>query len=220
MSQEKFEKIYFNVTELKSENITNYSITSLNNNLCNDEKINQDNQYRKQQFSHIFKTFSNKSELINSKKTKFCENNCLALNETSKNCILVKKKICNQYFFPGIMSQISIKPCLKRHVVFSFLKEIEDVYIKKNETANFKAIVHISEPFEIKWFIEKLQINTSLRKLSKIEKINDEIENLNFYEISLIIENSSYDDIGKYSLSIENEACHAICSAFLIIEGK
>lgn len=220
MSQDNFEKMYFNISRLKGENIANYSATSLNNNLCNDEKIIQDNENRKQQFSQIFKTFSNKSELINSKKKKFRENNCLALNETSENCILVKRKISIDYFFPGIMSQISIKPCLKKHVVFSFLKEIEDVFIKKNETANFKAIVHISEPFEIKWFIEKLQINTSLRKISKIEKINDGIENLNFYEISLKIESSSYDDIGKYSLSIENEACHAICSAFLIIEGK
>lgn len=113
-------------------------------------------------------------------------------------------------------------PTIKEIVPPTFSYELENYTVKKGENAVFKGTVNGSFPFEVKWYLD----NNELKPSSRIEMIVKQdytetfLTGLIDYIVSLKILKCSYQDIGKYTVLVKNEAGDASCSAFLIIEGK
>ena len=120
------------------------------------------------------------------------------------------------------MSQIRSIPSAKELISPTFSLEIESITLRKGQTALFRAIVNGTSPFEVNWYLGSYRLTPSNRIEMNIKQdfTDTIITGLIDYIISLKIVNCTYQDIGKYTAYVKNEAGDASCSAFLMIEGK
>lgn len=110
---------------------------------------------------------------------------------------------------------------IKEIVPPTFAYEIENVTIKKGETAYFEGTINGTYPFEIVWYLDDYEIKPNEHYIMNFYRDYSvsSLTGLIDYLISLKIVNCTYHDIGKYTALVRNEAGNACCSAFLTIEG-
>lgn len=128
----------------------------------------------------------------------------------------------NHRFSDQGLSLVRSTPTIKEIVPPTFSYEIENFTIQKGGTAHFKGTVNGSYPFETVWYLDNKQLKPNNRISITMKQDCSEtlLTGLIDYIISLKIFNCSYEDIGKYTAYVRNEAGDATCSAFLVIEGK
>lgn len=114
-------------------------------------------------------------------------------------------------------------PPIREIVPPTFSYELENVTVSQGGTACFQGTVNGTYPFETRWYLNNKELSSSADSRLEMSIRQDYSETfltgLIDYIISLRIFNCSYNDIGKYTVFVRNEAGDASCSSFLVIEG-
>jgi hypothetical protein len=109
----------------------------------------------------------------------------------------------------------------KEIIAPTFAYELDNVQIKKGESAFFEGTINGTPPFETIWYFggKLLDLNNNTETSMRDDYTEYGITGLVDYKISLKIRNCAHQNIGEYTLNVKNEAGAAISSAHIILDG-
>ena len=131
----------------------------------------------------------------------------------------------NRFSMPGLGLSLNSRctPTIREVVPPTFSYELENITVKQGGIACFKGTVNGSYPFETRWYVNNRELEASDQHVeitTRQDYSETFLTGLIDYIISLRIFNCSYNDIGKYTAFVRNDAGDACCSAFLVFEGR